>query len=111
MSFDSLLIDSVTVGKRTAGAANVYGDATVTFPAGSAIPARVQQTSEEEVLGGRDTTLTWYRVFLPAGVNVDALDRVNWEGRVYEVDGEPKGVDGLNGAHHIELVMKRIDQV
>ena len=106
MSYASLLIDSVTIGKRTTGAANIYGDLGVTFPPSAAVAARVQQTKDEEVLGGRDTTLTWYLVFLPAGVDVDAYDRINWEGGTYEVDAAPKHVDDGTGAHHIELLMK-----
>ena len=111
MSFASLLIDSVTIGQRTAGAADDYGNPTVTFPPDAAVPARVQQVGvagrTREILGGRDTTVTWYHVFLPAGTSVDAFDRINWEGNVYEVDGVPEAIDDGSGAHHIELIMKK----
>lgn len=112
MSFNSLLIHTVGVKKRVAGSTDRYGNETVAFASAANTAARVEQltgsTSAEELLKDRDTRLTWFRIFLPPTVDVDALDQIVWGSRTFEVDGEPTTHYDSHVAHHITAIGKEI---
>lgn len=52
--------------------------------------AAIWPNSSTEVLQGQDRTRIAYQVLLPATVAVDAVDRIVWRGREYDVEGEPE---------------------
>jgi hypothetical protein len=112
ISFNSLLIHTVGVSKRTTGSTDRYGDEVVTYAAPVSTAARVEQVTGQsasvEILRGRDTRLTWFRVFLPAGTDVAGLDRIIWGTRTLEVDGEPATLYNSVGAHHVTAIGKEI---
>lgn len=108
MSFDSLLIHTVGIRARTTGATDRYGNESLVYASAVTTPARMDQTKAEEILGDRDTRLTWCLVFLPPNVAISALDHIEWGSRTFEVDGEPEvSYDGV-GAHHIQAIAREI---
>lgn len=108
MSFDSLLIHTVGVRTRTTGTTDRYGNETLVYAAAVTTPARMEETKAEEILGDRDTRLTWFNIFLPPTVAISALDHVEWGSRTFEVDGEPTTYHDSVGAHHITALAKEI---
>jgi hypothetical protein len=107
MSYDALLIHTVVVKNYVAGAAGRYGDAAEGYDAGVSTPGRVQQLAvggqEREQLAGGDIRETQFKVFLPVGVPVDGLSRIEWSGRLLQAQGEPTTVYDSTGAHHVEV--------
>lgn len=61
------------------------------WPNATRIPTRavVDGTVTAEATDGKDQTDTVYRVYLPAGTAITAQDRLEWDGLVLEVNGEP----------------------
>lgn len=80
-----------------------WGQTTSTWSA-----AWVQPRSTSEVNGGRTAVLTEWMAFLPEDAPIAAGDRLVWEGRTYEVDGEPAVLWNPSGPHHVEASLKRI---
>lgn len=66
-------------------------------------PARVVQRSRVEVGDGREARVTGWVCYLPAGTQVTALDRIEWDGNTYEIKGEPNAAFDRHQEHHIEL--------
>jgi head-tail adaptor len=70
----------------------------------TAVRAVVDSTSSTETTDGQDQTDTTYRCYLPPGTAVTAQDRLEWEGRVLEVTGEPTPRKGPTGAlDHVQV--------
>jgi hypothetical protein len=113
VSFESLLIDEVTIvtPTSTVGSEDRYGNPELTTVS-NVYPARVQQMQAQ--FGGgedermRDTRITVFTIFLPAGAVVDGLSVITWEGRTLKVNGEPSTVQDSVGPHHIELKAEEI---
>lgn len=63
-----------------------------------------------EALGNRDTVIGAARLFLPADTTITALDRVVVAGRTYEVDGAPRTSRTREGAHHLEVELRCVEQ-
>lgn len=63
----------------------IYVDSDITVPGCAVWPE-----SATEVLQGVDRTNVIYLCALPSSIFVDADDHVTWEGRDYEVQGEPQ---------------------
>jgi hypothetical protein len=116
MSFLSLLIHTVGIRNRTTGSTDRYGNEVTTFATAVSTPARVDQVNagsfggSTEYLGDRDTTVTWFRVFLPATVTIGPLDRVEWGTRTFEVDGFPETFYDSVGAHHKTAWAKELEE-
>lgn len=112
MSYSRLLIHTVTVTNPAEGDTNRYGDPSLLYDeanTGTTYPARMEPVAANENLDNRDTRITRYQAFLPAGADITALSIVTWEGEQYRVDGEPAHIDGRRGPHHIEATLERID--
>lgn len=75
------------------------------------VEANVQPAGTSEATdGGRDRVTRRIRVFLHAGTDVVATDRIEWGGAAWEVDGEPERWPDPTGGgeHHVELTATRI---
>ena len=90
------------------GAKDRFGDR----PAGEA-PRQVdgcsvQPGSSSEQEDQRTTVTTTWRAFLPGGTDLRATDRLIWDGRTFEVVGEPDvwTIDGE--AHHVQASLRLI---
>lgn len=84
------------------------GNATSSAPETQTVPAWVQQQSTTEVKVGPDTVTSNWRVFLPPEVEIEALDRIVWLEKVYEVVGVPDILFTPRGAHHIEANLRLV---
>lgn len=105
MSVLNLMVQPLTISKIGGGTLDEYGN-TVPSPLGSpvAVKGYLEQTQSIESLNDRDTVVTAWKVFLPAGTDIDAFDRINFNGQVFEVDGEPWSVYNprTGAASHLE---------
>lgn len=113
MSFDTLLIDTVTIYNLGIGSTDRYGNELVAWDAGTSSKARVTvaggsgQGASTENLGGRDTVITSYKVFLPAGANIDSGSRIVWGTKDLRVVGSP--IRARNFAdHHVEVTCEEV---
>jgi head-tail adaptor len=104
MSFDGLLIHTVTVYPWSGGTEDRYGNATEGWGTGVQYPARVEQDTSAETLIDRDTRHSIYTVFLPPTAAVTALSKIDYGGRTLQVVGDPDEVADAIGVHHIEAV-------
>lgn len=69
----------------------------------------VQPSSTTELTDGRDTVVSLWDLFLPAGTDIRATDRVRFNGELFDVDGDPAPWDDdLARAHHIEVRLRRV---
>jgi hypothetical protein len=72
-------------------------------------PALVTPVSSSENTIGQQTTITRWRLFLPAVVPVDARSRVRWRESTFEVDGDVElHTDTRGRPHHQEALMVRV---
>lgn len=76
-------------------------------------PARavVEQADSAEDVDDRDTVASRWRLFTLPGVDIDLLayDRIEVDGRTFEVDGAPAKWPGLGGAvHHVEAKLLEV---
>lgn len=64
-----------------------------------------------ERTGARDHVTTFYTCYLPPGTDIRVTDRVEWDSRTWEVDGEPRAwpQPATGAAHHIQVTL-RIDE-
>lgn len=109
MSFESLLIDAVTVFNPEPATTDRYGNPVDALDSGTSYSARVQQQSAQEFEDGlRDTSLTKYVVFLPRTADVTESSLIDWSGWRHRVVGVPNLVEDGTGPHHYELVMERV---
>ena len=81
-------------------------------PGRTTIPAQVDAPDRKggEDNAGRDTAVAYYDVTAGPDADVRHLDRVEWRGQAYEVDGAP--VLHGHGRHlaHLTFVMKRVTE-
>lgn len=108
MSFEGLLGQDVTIRHRAYDARDVTSDVPV---AGTetvvSTSGRLERTDPMDVAREWDTIVTDYRLFLPAGVDVRILDRVEVDGAVYEVATDPAVEVSPRGAHHLMVRLTR----
>lgn len=105
MSFDSLLIDTVTVHNPTVpdpDIVNDYGDP-VEGETTVETAARVDPAGGTEDLGNREARVTRFRVFMPEGTAVTGISTLTWQGRTLRVTAEPETYQDAAGDHHMEL--------
>lgn len=117
--FTELLIHEVTIWDPVEDPLDpdteLYGDVKLIYAPGETVVARVQQGAKggnedaDENIAGRDQRLTDSRVFLPPGTNITALSKLEWQGKMYRVDGEPNIVDDGVGPHHVEANLMLVE--
>lgn len=56
----------------------------------------------------RSTVAQTFRLYLKAGTNIGARDRVSINDVIYTVEGEPNIVRGLRGASHVVANLRRL---
>ena len=49
----------------------------------------LEQSQTTEFLNDRDTVVTSWQAFLPAGTSINAFDRIKFGSQTFEVDGAP----------------------
>lgn len=109
-----MLVRDVTI-LRPATITDRYGDSIPDPNSSHATTTEVlgwlSQTDATEPTGpGRAlVTLTTEILFLPSGTDIEAHDRVEIDGQLYDVDGEPRAAWSPRGEHHIEANLRRVD--
>lgn len=112
MTLTRLLSQSLTIQKIGAGTADSYGDIHP-MATGSPVPVLgfIEQVTSIENLNDRDTTITTWKAYLPAGTDIGYLDYINFNSQKFQVSGEPWAVFNprIAAVSHIicELVVTR----
>ncbi|MFF1633970.1 hypothetical protein [Leifsonia sp. NPDC058248] len=103
-----LLVQPLTVQTMSGTSADEYGN---TVPAAAGAPLPVlgyleQQTSVEFILD-RETTVSKWVAYLPAGTVIGPLDHIGFQGQTFQVDGEPQFVwnPRVREVDHIEAAL------
>jgi len=77
-----------TTGKDEYGN-TTYSDSGVVTPVLGYMEHYLEQSNSVENLEDRDTVVTGWNAWLPADADITAFDRLVFDGRTFEVDGEP----------------------
>lgn len=90
MSINRLLTQQLLWQVTANTADDTYGDQ-VLAPIGQPIPVQglIQQASSTEYLTDRDTVVTQWKAFLPAGTGITAFDTLSYGGQKFQVTGAP----------------------
>lgn len=76
-----------------------YGDTATRVPG---VPGWIQQTSSTETVNDRDVRVTRTMLFSDSTPTLTALERIEFNGRTYRVDGPPNHLTDPSGYHHTE---------
>lgn len=90
------------------GAEDRYGNASLVEGTGVDVPAMVTPINETEQEINADTRVSRYRVLANPDTEIDALSRVVWRGRSFQVIGEPQSFVARRGVHHFEFDMREV---
>lgn len=71
--------------------------------------AEVQPVSSTEDVVNQQQTVTRWRLFLGPDADLEATDRIVWDGDTYEVDGDVERWKRRGVLHHLEAVLMRVD--
>lgn len=74
------------------------------------LPAAVGPMSTAEDVDDQQRTTTRWRIILPPSVDVEATDRIRWDGFTFEVDGEVERWKRRGRPHHVEAVLLKVIQ-
>jgi head-tail adaptor len=102
-----MLIDTVTIQNLVLPSATSdrYGNPEYTT-ANVVEQARIQPLTAEELTALRDTRISTHRIFLKADSTINAMSRVIWGARNFEVTGRPGLHEDGDGSHHIEAELR-----
>lgn len=111
MSVDELIcLPCAITHAAQAGAADEYGNPTITTSTSSTV-CYLEQVSRSEQTAGSDTQAESWSLFLPAGTAIDGTDTVAVDGYgTFELDGPPWPVwnPRVGVAHHVECRARRV---
>jgi hypothetical protein len=107
----TLLVHDVTLfnDEDTPSGTNVFGDPTYDPEEGVTVPAFVWPLDATEDEINRDVRLNRYGAIFELDAPVDGLSEVEWEGKRYSVQGEPKKLSNYRGPNGYEVELKGIE--
>lgn len=110
----SAVADRTVTRLRAPVIENRYGDdeRDWTAPASAEIAGCALQpaTSTETLDPTRQTVITRWQLFAPPGTDLAAFDRIDVDGVVYEVDGDPADWSAPGGrADHVAATLQRVE--
>lgn len=118
MSFDSLLIHTVTVSTPTSYGPGTsrYGDPTETATVTPNVPCRIDpaegQGGNREILEEgnlkRNTRINRFKVFFRADAPITALSTLTWGSRILEISADPELSYDSDDLHHMEVEAQEI---
>lgn len=86
-----------------------YGDAIDSFSPAEEVAAWVEQTDARESLEGGNRVVSDWLAILPVETNVDAQDRIEYDGDTFEIVGKPMvAAAPASGDRHIEVRMRLV---
>ena len=77
-------------------------------PPAAPVLAYIQPDSNTELVTEGQVRIAQWRVYLDPVEGLDSWSALEWEGRRYEVVGDPARFDTPDGRHHLRLVMRRV---
>ena len=91
MSLARLFTQPLTVQAVSTSTLDAYGSVVPGIPAGAGVTVNgyLEQTATVEFLSGRETTVTTWKVYLPAGTSIHPMSYISYLGQTFQVDGEP----------------------
>lgn len=110
MSLQSLLTDSITRRRAPLTSAG-YGNQTRDWASATsqAYPARVSVVSSTEDVVEQPRTVTRWKCTVGPGADLATTDRIEWDGAVYEIDGDVERHKGRRGLHHQTVILMRAE--
>lgn len=111
MILGMLLPDTIVVFAQEGepSGTSIFGDPEYDEAAGVAIPAHLEPLDATEDEVNRDVRLNRYRVTTELAASLDGLAEVEWRGRRYSVQGEPKLLSSYRGPHHYEFEIRGVE--
>lgn len=105
------LVGEVTLyGLETsAGATSVFGDPIYGEDEGVTVPAFVSPLDATEDEINRDVRINRYGVIVDLDAELDGLSELDWNGKRWEVIGEPRLYSSHRGGHHYEFEIRRTE--
>ncbi len=100
--FTTLLKQRVVLRRSIGATTDAEGDTSEGYAPGVTVDAVLQQTAAVEVTEGRTTVTSDWLLILDDGDAIGPHDRVESDGRRFEVRGLPDLVRDANGPHHVE---------
>lgn len=111
--FTRLLHQTASLIRPTATGFDAYGNEVVAYPAAGDEPVivscRIQENPGKEVDDERATVERVAVGFFSAEETIEAHDRFEVDGDVWEVIGEPVLRNGARAPHHYEVNLKRVE--
>lgn len=106
-----ILHDTVT-RQRATTVSDGYGNQAADWanPDSADYPASVQPMTNDEDVVDQNRTVTRWRLFLDPTADVTATDRIEWDGDVYEVDGDIERWKRRGRLHHLQAVLMKVTQ-
>jgi head-tail adaptor len=93
---------------RYADTTDEYGNTIPGAETRTDYPARLEQLSTDELVRDRDTVICDWRAFFPATADINAYDRIEARGHLFEVVGLPNQHQNPRGAHHLEIQLRYV---
>jgi hypothetical protein len=111
MTRGASLVHDVTLfnDEDTPSGESVFGDPEYDPEEGVTVPAFVSPLDATEDEVNRDVRLNRYMAIFELEADVDGLTEVEWNGKRYSVQGEPKYFSSYRGGDHYEVELKGIE--
>lgn len=89
MTLARFLNQPLVLHKNSGATKDEYGNTLATDFSTSTVLGYLEQEQSVETLTDRDTTVTSWKAWLPAGTDISPFDRIGFNGQLFEVDGAP----------------------
>lgn len=89
-----------------------YGNKTIDWENADSVeyPAEVQPLSSTEDVADQQRTDTRWRLWLGPAADLVATDRIEWDGEIYEVEGDVERWKQRGQLHHLKAVLMKVTQ-
>lgn len=110
--FTTLLIQTASILRRDTTGFDVYGNELSVHPGSGdeveEVPCRIYEKPGSEDDDQRETVTRVASVFFGPEVDLQAYDRVEIDGTIWEIVGSPRLLFDSAVAHHVEAELKEI---
>lgn len=89
---------------------DAYNNEVVGLGSGIPVNGLIQQVTTTEFVNDRDTSVTQWAAFLPAGTDIGPLYQIGYESQLFQVTGEPERVwnPRIAQVSHIETKLTEV---
>jgi hypothetical protein len=100
---------SITLVRRVESGRDAHGNPVYTQTRSTVGGCSVQPLTSSEQLAGNVQVQGRWRLFAPAGLDLDGIDAIESGGLTFEVDGEAQEWPDLAGRRdHVEVFLRRV---